>query len=69
MDPAFWTLLHPVMGHVGQSAPLASYHIKNSTSDENAIGLRKAKGSLVVGSDVAAPYEAKMDSEGFAGCE
>ena len=27
------------------------------------------KGSLVVGSDVAAPYEAKMDSEGFAGCE
>ena len=27
------------------------------------------KGSLVIGSDVAAPYEAKMDSEGFAGCE
>jgi glycine cleavage system H protein len=27
------------------------------------------KGSLVVGSDVTAPYEAKMDSEGFAGCE
>ena len=26
-------------------------------------------GSLVIGSDVAAPYEAKMDSEGFAGCE
>ena len=27
------------------------------------------KGSLVPGSDVAAPYEAKMDSEGFGGCE
>ena len=26
------------------------------------------KGSLVAGSDVTAPYEAKMDSEGFAGC-
>ena len=26
------------------------------------------KGSLVVGSDVSAPYEAKMDSEGFGGC-
>ena len=26
------------------------------------------KGSLVAGSDVAAPYEAKMDSEGFGGC-
>ena len=25
-------------------------------------------GSLVKGGDVAAPYEAKMDSEGFAGC-
>jgi glycine cleavage system H protein len=25
-------------------------------------------GSLVRGSDVTAPYEAKMDSEGFAGC-
>jgi len=27
------------------------------------------KGSLVVGSDVTGPYEAKMDSEGFGGCE
>ena len=27
------------------------------------------KGQLVVGRDVTAPYEAKMDSEGFAGCE
>jgi len=26
-------------------------------------------GTLVVGSDVTAPYEAKMDSEGFGGCE
>jgi glycine cleavage system H protein len=26
------------------------------------------KGTLVVGADVAAPYEAKMDSEGFGGC-
>jgi len=26
------------------------------------------KGSLVIGSDVTSPYEAKMDSEGFAGC-
>ena len=25
-------------------------------------------GSLVTGADVAAPYEAKMDSEGFGGC-
>ncbi|MGI9225595.1 MAG: glycine cleavage system protein H [Woeseiaceae bacterium] len=27
------------------------------------------KGSLVTGSDVVAPYEAKMDAEGFGGCE
>ena len=27
------------------------------------------KGSLVIGSDVTTPYEAKMDSEGFGGCE
>jgi len=27
------------------------------------------KGTLVPGSEVAGPYEAKMDSEGFAGCE
>ena len=27
------------------------------------------KGSLVPGSDVTAAYEAKMDSEGFGGCE
>ena len=27
------------------------------------------KGSLVIGSDVTAAYEAKMDSEGFGGCE
>jgi len=26
------------------------------------------KGSLVSGSDVAGPYEAKMDAEGFGGC-
>ncbi len=26
------------------------------------------RGSLVTGSDVTAPYEAKMDSEGFDGC-
>ena len=26
------------------------------------------EGTLVTGSDVTAPYEAKMDSEGFAGC-
>lgn len=26
------------------------------------------KGSLVIGSEVTAPYEAKMDSEGFGGC-
>jgi glycine cleavage system H protein len=26
------------------------------------------KGSLVSGSDVSAPYESKMDSEGFGGC-
>ncbi|MDA0823724.1 MAG: glycine cleavage system protein H [Proteobacteria bacterium] len=27
------------------------------------------KATLVAGSDVAAPYEAKMDADGFAGCE
>ena len=27
------------------------------------------KSGLTIGSDVAAAYEAKMDSEGFAGCE
>ena len=27
------------------------------------------KGTLVIGSDVAAPYEAKMESEGSGGCE
>lgn len=27
------------------------------------------KPQLVVGADVAAPYEAKMDADGFAGCE
>lgn len=27
------------------------------------------KGALVAGSDVAGPYEAKMDAEGFGGCE
>ena len=27
------------------------------------------KGTLVPGSEVTAPYEAKMESEGFAGCE
>ena len=27
------------------------------------------KGSLVTGDAVTAPYEAKMDSEGFGGCE
>ena len=26
------------------------------------------KGSLIAGSEVAGPYEAKMDSEGFGGC-
>ncbi len=27
------------------------------------------KGNLTLGSDVAAPYEAKMDADGFAGCD
>ena len=27
------------------------------------------KGQLVPGADVSAPYEAKMDADGFAGCE
>ncbi len=27
------------------------------------------KGDLVIGSDVAGAYEAKMDADGFAGCE
>ena len=26
------------------------------------------KGNLVLGSDVAGPYEAKMDADGFEGC-
>ncbi len=28
-----------------------------------------AKASLISGTEVAAPYEAKMDADGFAGCE
>ena len=27
------------------------------------------KGGLTLGSDVSAPYEAKMDADGFAGCD
>ncbi len=27
------------------------------------------KGNLTLGSDVATPYEAKMDADGFAGCD
>ena len=29
----------------------------------------EAKATLILGSDVAAPYEAKMDADGFGGCD
>jgi len=32
-------------------------------------GWDEAKASLTVGSDVAGPYEAKMDADGFGGCD
>ena len=43
--------------------PYASWMVQLRPDDWDSV-----KGSLVAGSDVAGPYEAKMDSEGFEGC-
>jgi len=43
--------------------PYASWMVQLQPDDWDSV-----KASLVAGSDVAGPYEAKMDSEGFEGC-
>ena len=43
--------------------PYAAWMVQLQPEDWDSV-----KASLVPGSDVAGPYEAKMDSEGFEGC-
>ena len=43
--------------------PYAAWMVQLQPEDWDSV-----KAGLVVGSDVAGPYEAKMDSEGFEGC-
>ena len=43
--------------------PYAAWMVQLKPEDWDSV-----KGTLVVGSDVTGPYEAKMDSEGFGGC-
>jgi len=43
--------------------PYAAWMVQISPDDWDSV-----KSSLVPGSEVAGPYEAKMDSEGFEGC-
>ena len=43
--------------------PYAAWMVQLQPDDWDSV-----KASLVPGSDVAGPYEAKMDSEGFEGC-
>lgn len=43
--------------------PYAAWMVQLQPDDWDSV-----KASLVAGSDVAGPYEAKMDSEGFEGC-
>ena len=43
--------------------PYAAWMVQLQPEDWDSV-----KASLVAGSDVAGPYEAKMDSEGFEGC-
>ncbi len=44
--------------------PYASWMVVLAPDDWDSV-----KGLLTLGSDVAAKYEAKMDADGFAGCE
>ncbi len=44
--------------------PYANWMVVISPEDWDSV-----KGDLVLGSEVAAPYEAKMDADGFAGCD
>ncbi|MEE9380788.1 MAG: hypothetical protein V3V03_05220 [Hyphomonadaceae bacterium] len=44
--------------------PYAAWMVILQPEDWDAV-----KGSLTPGSEVAAPYEAKMDADGFAGCD
>ena len=44
--------------------PYAAWMVQLKPEDWDSV-----KGTLVPGTEVAGPYEAKMDSEGFAGCE
>lgn len=44
--------------------PYANWMVVLSPEDWDSV-----KGGLTLGSDVAAPYEAKMDADGFAGCD
>ena len=53
-------LANPSMAN---EAPYAAWMVLLQPDDWDSV-----KASLVAGSDVAGPYEAKMDSEGFEGC-
>lgn len=44
--------------------PYANWMVEIQADDWDSV-----KGTYVIGSEVAAPYEAKMDADGFAGCE
>ncbi len=44
--------------------PYANWMVVLSPEDWASV-----KGNLTLGSDVATPYEAKMDADGFAGCD
>jgi glycine cleavage system H protein len=44
--------------------PYAAWMVEISPEEWDSV-----KGTYVLGSDVAAPYEAKMEEDGFAGCE
>ncbi|PHR63037.1 MAG: glycine cleavage system protein H [Robiginitomaculum sp.] len=44
--------------------PYAAWMVEISPEEWDTV-----KGTYVLGSDVAAPYEAKMDEDGFEGCE
>ncbi len=44
--------------------PYANWMVVLSPEDWDSV-----KGGLTLGSDVSAPYEAKMDADGFAGCD
>ena len=48
---------------IANDDPYAAWMVQLQPEDWDSV-----KASLVPGSDVAGPYEAKMDSEGFEGC-